>query len=74
VVAGSQKIVKDAAAMAQRQRDYSLQVEGAHVRIELASMGVKASQMCNQVTITSSNPFGAPRFTIVIIEEEGTGY
>jgi hypothetical protein len=74
IVAGSQKIVKDFSGMKQRQTEYSLAVESAHVKIELAAMGVTSSQAVNQVTITSSNPFGAPRFTIIIIEEAGTGY
>lgn len=74
VVVGSQKIVKDMAAMQKRQEEFSLPVESARARIAFAAMGVKASALVNRVTITSANPMGAPRFTFIIIEEAGTGF
>jgi hypothetical protein len=66
VVAGTQKIVKDHAAIVQRTTEYCLAVESARAR---DAYKVPGSQIVNSVYMNGKSPFSpAPRLTVVLIK------
>ncbi|KAI9020543.1 hypothetical protein DFJ74DRAFT_131663 [Hyaloraphidium curvatum] len=66
IVVGANKIVADDAEAEKRLAEYTYPLESARVRV---AYGVPASAINNKVGILGENPFGAPRFHVVIIKE-----
>lgn len=66
VVAGTQKIVPDHAAVLQRTNEYCLAVESARVR---DAYKIPGSQIVNSVSMKGKSPFSpAPRLTVILIK------
>jgi hypothetical protein len=70
VVAGHNKLVKDAAAAKDRHDNFSLPVESARVRVAYAAMGVQGSASNFTAEVRHSNPFSPEkRFTVVLVKQ-----
>jgi len=74
VVAGTNKIVPDEAAALKRQKEYSIPMESARVRIAYAAMGVQASAGNFVVKISGNNPWGVKNRVEVVLIKGSYGF
>ena len=70
-MAGTQKIVKDHAAVLERTEQYCLKVESARVRDVYK---LPASAINNCVSLRSHNPFSPQPRLVVILVKESLGF